>query len=53
MLLAGVAPGTVSDQIGHRDPGFRLRVYGHVFQQQRDASAEAVEALYGTDVPTL
>ncbi len=53
MLLAGVAPKVVSDQLGHANITTTLDIYAHVLPQQRDASAEAVERLYGGSVETL
>jgi integrase len=46
MLLAGVAPRVVADQLGHRKVELTLNVYAHVIQRQRDDSADAVERLY-------
>jgi len=53
MLLAGVSPKVVQDQAGHATLATTMDVYGHVLPQQRDASADAVEALYGGSVETL
>jgi integrase len=52
MFLAEERYEVVADQIGHSDPGFTLRTYGHVYQQQRDAAAEASERLYSADSGT-
>jgi integrase len=46
MLLAGVAPKVVQDQLGHATLAMTMDLYGHVVPAQRDASAEALEALY-------
>jgi len=46
MLLAGVAPRAVADQLGHRKVETTLNVHAHVIQRQRDDSADAVERLY-------
>jgi len=46
MLAAGIAPKVVQDQLGHATLQMTMDLYGHVLQQQRDASADAVEALY-------
>jgi integrase len=46
MLLAGIAPKVVADQLGHSQVSMTLDTYAAVIPQQRDASAEAVEALY-------
>jgi integrase len=53
MLLAGVQPKVVQDQLGHATLAMTMDTYGHVIKRQRDASADAVEALYSTDVPPL
>jgi integrase len=46
MLQAGVAPKIVQDQLGHATLAMTMDTYGHVIPAQRDASADAVEALY-------
>jgi integrase len=52
MLLAGVDPKVVQDQMGHKTLAMTTDLYGHVLPRQRDASADAVERIYGTDVTT-
>jgi integrase len=47
MLLAGIAPKVVQDALGHATLAMTMDTYGHVLPQQRDASADAVERLYG------
>jgi integrase len=49
MLLAGVKPKVVQDQLGHATLAMTMDTYGHVLPQQREDSADAVERLYGTD----
>src|SRR5262249_13889978 len=49
MLLAGVAPKVVADQLGHSKVELTLNVYAHVIEAQRDDSADAVERLYAAD----
>jgi len=46
MLVNGTPAQVVCDQLGHANPAFTLRVYGHVIPAQQDASAEAAEAAY-------
>lgn len=50
MLLAGVPPKVVQDQLGHATLAMTMDLYGHVIASQRDASADAVERLYDTRV---
>jgi integrase len=46
LVVLGVDPGSVMDQLGHTDPGFTLRVYCH--GMRRDAAAkERLRALVG------
>jgi integrase len=49
MLLAGVDAKVVQDQMGHKTLAMTTDLYGHVLPRQRDASADAVERVYGTD----
>ena len=55
MLLLGIPPEVVADQLGH-DVATLLKVYAHVLPRQRAASAAAVDRLYerstGTSVTT-
>ena len=44
LVALGKDPITVSDQIGHSDPAFTLRVYGHVMRQG-EAEKKALRAL--------
>lgn len=53
MLLQGIAPKVVADQLGHSKVQMTLDTYAQVLPQQRDASADAVEALFGTSVTAL
>lgn len=53
MLLAGVAPKVVQDQLGHATLAMTMDLYSHVLPQQRDASADAIERLYTADPGSL
>jgi integrase len=46
MLLQGIPVKIVSDQLGHSKVELTLNLYAQVLPQQRDASADAVEALF-------
>lgn len=35
MIRRGVSPKVVSDRLGHTDPAFTLRVYTHLYDDQR------------------
>ncbi len=50
MLLQGIAPKTVADQVGHAKVQTTLDIYASVMPSQRDASADAIERLYGDAV---
>lgn len=39
LIRAHVPPKVVADRLGHTDPGFTLRVYAHVYEEQRRAAA--------------
>ncbi|ACO45097.1 site-specific integrase [Deinococcus deserti] len=39
LIRANVPPKVVADRLGHTDPGFTLRVYAHVYEEQRRAAA--------------
>lgn len=53
LLAAGVPVHVVSQRLGHADPGFTMRVYGHLLpRQQRDAAelmAKQVDAAQAAD----
>ena len=57
MAVAWIARGTpidvVAQRLGHADPGFTMRVYGHVQVSQQQAPADAVaKVLLGEDEST-
>ena len=39
MIRRGVNPKVVSDRLGHTDPAFTLRVYTHLYDEQREEAA--------------
>ncbi|WP_293909900.1 site-specific integrase [Deinococcus sp.] len=39
MIRRGVSPKVVSDRLGHTDPAFTLRVYTHLYDEQREEAA--------------
>ena len=39
MIRQGIPPKTVSDRLGHADVAFTLRVYAHLYEDQREAAA--------------
>ena len=45
LIRANVPPKVVADRLGHTDPGFTLRVYAHVYEEQRRAAALPLEQL--------
>jgi integrase len=49
MLLAGVDAKVVQDQMGHKTLAMTMDLYSHGLPRQRDASADAVERIYGSD----
>lgn len=46
LVVLGVDPGSVMDQLGHTDPGFTLRVYRHGMRRD-GATKENLRALVG------
>lgn len=50
LLMSGVDPKTVSEQMGHADVATTLRVYGHVMpgrgERVADVAAEAMSEMY-------
>jgi integrase len=47
LLEDGLNPKAVADWLGHADPGFTLRVYGHVMPASEDRAREAVDRAFG------
>jgi len=48
LLAAGVPVHVVSQRLGHADPGFTMRVYGHLLpRQQRDAAELVAKMVCG------
>lgn len=46
MIRQGVPPKTVSEMLGHSDVAFTLRVYTHLYDEQRQAAALDLSALF-------
>lgn len=46
-LLAGADPLTVSRQVGHANPAFTLRTYGHLLQRAQREAADRLGSLLG------
>lgn len=47
LLASGVGVPAVAGWLGHRDPAFTLRVYGHLVPDAEDRSREALESAWG------
>ena len=45
LLAAGVPVHVVSQRLGHSDPGFTMRVYGHLLPRQQRDAAELVAGM--------
>ena len=45
LLAAGVPVHVVAQRLGHADPGFTMRVYGHLLPRQQRDAAELVAGL--------
>lgn len=45
MIHAGCTPKQVQKILGHRDPGFTMRVYAHLFEADLDDAAKRLEAV--------
>ena len=43
LLLSGVPVSVVSERLGHADPGFTLRTYGHVLEGAGRIAADVIE----------
>jgi integrase len=55
LLSDGLNPKAVADWIGHADPGFTLRVYGHVLPSSEDRARATIDAALRSsalDVPS-
>ena len=39
MIRRGISPKVVSDRLGHTDPAFTLRIYTHLYDEQREEAA--------------
>jgi integrase len=44
LLGDGVSPNAVAEYLGHGDPGFTLRVYGHLLPSAPDRARSAIDA---------
>ena len=49
LVREGLDVRTVADRIGHSDPAFTLRVYSHMFEEQRAAAAVSLTKLLRQD----
>jgi integrase len=47
LLEDGLNPKAVADWLGHADPGFTLRVYGHVMPASEDRARAAIDRALG------
>jgi len=45
LLAAGVPVHVVAQRLGHADPGFTMRVYGHLLPRQQRDAAELVAGM--------
>jgi integrase len=52
-IAEGVDVKTIQESLGHHDPGFTLRVYGHAHEEMKKAGAEKLESLAGQIKPEL
>ncbi len=46
MVRQGISAKTVSDRLGHKDVAFTLRVYAHLYDDQREEAAFDLSDLY-------
>ena len=46
MIRQGISPKTVSDRLGHSDVAFTLRVYAHLYDDQREEAAFDLSDLF-------
>ena len=52
MIRRGHTANLVADILGHNDPGFTLKVYAHVWEEESRERAPSVADLYGPPVHT-
>ena len=52
MIRNGFAAKLVADILGHTDPGFTLREYAHIWDEQRREYAPSAADLYGSPIPS-
>jgi integrase len=52
LILRGVNAKVVSERLGHKDVAFTLRIYAHLFEEQRRAAAMDIETFLGTPMPS-
>lgn len=48
LIKRGLDVRTIADRIGHSDPAFTLRRYGHMFDEYRQAGAVNLTELLGS-----
>jgi integrase len=53
LLEAGVNVRAVAEYLGHADPGFTLRVYGHVLPASEDRARAAIDRSLGAGSPDV
>ena len=51
LIRRGVNAKVVSDRLGHKDVAFTLRIYAHLFEEQRREAAISIHDFLGTPVP--
>jgi integrase len=51
LIKRGLDVRTIADRIGHSDPAFTLRRYGHMFDEHRSAAAVNLSDLLGSTTP--
>jgi integrase len=51
LIKRGLDVRTIADRIGHSDPAFTLRRYGHMFDEYRQAAAVNLSDLLGSTTP--
>jgi integrase len=52
LIKRGLDVRTIADRIGHCDPAFTLRRYGHMFDEHRPAGAVNLSDLLGSSTPS-
>jgi hypothetical protein len=48
MIRAGWSVKRVQDELGHADPAFTLRVYGHLWPDELDQGRQTLDAVLAT-----